>query len=198
MAVERGRASVPSWVPYGGVAAIAASILEIATTLFIEVVFPEALVPGTRDALLAADVVVTYLVLGIVGVAAVYVRYRADFGWPGTAGLLAIALGALVGIGTVLLVGVVAGSLLNFVLVFGGAGLLAIDLWRVPTIPRSAAVLMGLAPITALAGMVGFALSPESLLALGAFLVLNLAWGGAWIVLGYHLWTERTGRNRSA
>lgn len=196
MTVEAERTTVPTWVRYGGLAAIIASILEVFTTLFIEVVFPEALVPGTRDALLAADLVITYLILGIIGVAAVYVRYNDSFGWVGNLGLLSITVGALIGIGSILLIGLTAGNLLNFILVFGGAGLLAIGLWRTPTIPRSAAILMGLSPVAALVGIVGFSLAPESLLTLGAFLVLNIVWGGSWIILGYHLWTDSTARSK--
>ena len=196
MAVETERSAVPSWVRYGGLAAIVAAVLEILTTLFLEAMFPEAVVPGTRDALLVADIVLTYLILGLVGVAAVYVRYNDSFGWVGNLGLLSIAVGVFVGIGTILLTGSAAGTLLNFVLVFGGAGLLAIGLWRTPTIPRSAAILMGVAPIAAAIGIAGLSISPESLLAIGAFFLLNVVWGGAWIVLGYHIWTDSPPRGR--
>lgn len=188
MATESARGAMPTWVRYGGLAAIVAALLEMFTSAFAGVVFPEALEPGTRDALLVGDLVVTYLVLGVVGVAAVYGGYRAEMGWPGKLGLLSIAVGAVVGIVSVVLTGVIAGNLLNVLLVFGGAALLAVGLWRIPSVPRSAAALMGLAPVLAVAGIAAFLLVPEGALGAVAFLAVNVVWGLAWIVLGYHLW----------
>lgn len=45
------------------------------TSLAIGVAFPEAFTPGTRDEVIVADIVLTYLVLGFVGVAALYAYY---------------------------------------------------------------------------------------------------------------------------
>lgn len=169
-----------SLVRYGGLVAIAAALLEVLTTTLSEFAF-------TTDAIEVGDVVATYLLLGIVGVAAVYVRYEDEFEWPGKVGLAAIATGAVVGLVSVL-AGSVVGSLLNLVLVFGGAAFLAVGLWRAPSAPRSAAVLMGLAPAFAVVGIAAFSLAPESLLGPVLIVVLNVVWGAAWIVLGYHLW----------
>ena len=187
MATERE--PVPSWVRYGGIAAILASILEVLTTLLIELAFPEAFVPGTRDALIVGNVVITYLVLGVVGVAALYARYDDAFGWVGTLGLLSIAVGAVVGIVAVLTTRSIAGGLLNLVLVFGGAALLSVGLWRIATVPRSGALLMGASPVAAVVAIVGFLALPGTFLGPLGFLVLEVVWGAAWIVLGYHLWT---------
>lgn len=191
MAVETSGRRASQWVRYGGLAAIVAAVLELATTLLLGLLFPEALVPGTADAAVVADLVLTYLVLGIVGVAAVYVRYGDAMGLVGTAGLAAIAVGALVGFASVLLTGSIAGTFLNMVLVLGGAALLAVGLWRTPPIPRSAAVLLGVAPVAAVVGIVGFSATPEGILGPLAYVAFNLTWAGAWIVLGYHLWTDR-------
>lgn len=193
MAAETGRGRMPRWVRYGGLAAILASVLEMSTSAFAGVVFPEALEPGTRDALVVGDLVVTYLVLGVVGVAAVYGGYRTVMGWTGKLGLLSIAVGAVIGIVTTVLTGSVAGNLLNVLLVFGGAALLAVGLWRIRSVPRSVPVLMGLSPVLAVAGVAAFLLAPEGVLGTVAFLAVNVVWGLAWIVLGYHLWrTPRT------
>lgn len=188
MAAKTDHRTVPSWVRYGGLAAILASILEMFTSIFAGTLFPEALEPGTRDALVVGDIVVTYLVLGVVGIAAVYGRYGDELGLAGALGLVAIAVGAVIGIVTVVVTGALAGNLLNVVLVFGGAGLLAVGLWRIRTVPRSAPVLMGLTPVAAVAGIAAFLVAPESSAGLFAFLVVNVVWGLAWIVLGYHLW----------
>lgn len=193
MATETSRASAPSWVRYGGLVIVAAALLELVASLTIGVLFPEALVPGTRDAVVVADIVLTYLVLGLVGVAALYVYYRRSFGWIGNLGLLLIAVGIVVGVVTIVLTGSAAGSLLNMALVFGGAALLAVGLWRTPSAPRSATLLMAATPVAALVAIVGFALSPEGLLGPIAYLVLSLVWAGAWIVLGVHLWRARPG-----
>lgn len=188
MAAKTERDAVPSWVRYGGLAAILASILEMFTSIFAGALFPEALEPGTRDALVVGDLVVTYLVLGVIGVAAVYGRYGDELGRAGTLGLVAVAAGAVIGIVTVVVTGSFAGNLLNVLLVFGGAALLAVGLWRIPSVPRSAPVLMGLAPVAAVAGIAAFVVAPESSVGPVAFLVVNVVWGLAWIVLGYHLW----------
>lgn len=79
----------------------------------------------------------------------------------------------------------------RLLVVFVEAGLLAVGLWRTPSIPRSAALLMGLTPVAAVVGVVGFSLSTESFLGLLGFVVLSLAWSGAWIILGYHLWHQK-------
>lgn len=186
MSAERPDRAVPRWVRYGGLAAVLASVLEFGTSTLVGVVFPEAFEPGTRDALLVGDVVVTYLVLGLVGIAALYGRYGRALGRVGLVGLLSIAVGAVVGIVATLVTGVVAGSLLNVALVFGGAALLAVGLWRLPTVPRAAPVLMGAAPVGVAAGIVAFAVAPEAGPLL--FLLVNAVWGLAWVVIGYHLW----------
>lgn len=90
---------------------IVASILELLTTLGIGVLFPEALEPGSRSAAIVADIVVTYLIPGVIGSSALYVRYRNAFGWIGTVGLGSIAVGAVVGLTSILLTGSVAGNL---------------------------------------------------------------------------------------
>lgn len=188
MVAERRARRVPAWVRYGGLAAILASVLEFGTSTLVGVVFPEAFEPGTRDALLVGDVVVTYLVLGIVGCAALYGRYSRELGRVGLVGLLSIAVGAVVGIVATVVNGVVAGSLLNVALVFGGAAFLAVGLWRLPTVPRAAPVLMGAAPVGVAAGIVAFAVAPEAVAGPLIFLAVNAVWGLAWVVLGYHLW----------
>lgn len=193
MAAETDRDAVPAWVRYGGLAAILAAVLETLVSLFVGAVFPEAFEPGTRDALLVGDLVVTYLVLGVVGAVAVYGRYGDALGWIGNLGLLAIALGAVVGVAMVVVTGSVASDLLNLLLVFGGAALLAVGLWRIRSVPRSAAALMGLAPVLVVASIAAALLAPESLVAPVTFVVLSLVWGAAWIVLGYHLWRSPRG-----
>lgn len=122
-------------VRFGGLVAIAAAVLEMVTTALSQFA-------TVGDAVEIGDVVATYLLLGLVGVAAVYVRYEGEFEAAGKLGLGAIAAGAVVGLATVRS-GSVAASLLNLFLVFVGAALLAVDLWRAPTAPRGAAVLMG-------------------------------------------------------
>lgn len=77
------------------------------------------------EAVEVGDVDVTYLLLGIVAVGAVYVRYEAQFEWTGRPGLGAVAAGAVVGLATVRS-GSVATSLPNLLSVFGGAALLAV------------------------------------------------------------------------
>lgn len=80
------------------------------------------------------------------------------------------------------------------VLVFGGAALLAVGLWRTPSIPRSAAVLMALTPVAAIVGIVGYAQSPEGLLGLVGYVVLSVVWAAAWVILGYHIWRQKPDR----
>lgn len=75
MAAETRRAGLPSWTRYGGLVIIVAALLEMVTSLAIGVAFPEAFTPGTRDEVIVADIVLTYLVLGFVGVAALYAYY---------------------------------------------------------------------------------------------------------------------------
>lgn len=193
MAAESDRVAVPAWVRYGGLAAILGAILETAVTFSVGALFPEAFEPGTRDALLVGDLVVTYLVLGVVGAVAVYGRYGDALGWTGNLGLLAIAVGAVVGVAVTVLTGIVATDLLNLLLVYGGAALLAVGLWRIPSVPRSAAALMGLSPVLVVAGIVAVLLAPGSLVGPVTFVVLSLVWGAAWIVLGYHLWRSPRG-----
>lgn len=198
------------WVRYGGPVIVLASVLELLTILLVGIVYPEGVVEGTGDAALVRNLVLTYLVLGGIGVVVLYVRYRDSFGLVGTLGLYLILLGVAFGVATLLttgsmagdlpLVGVlfgdvittyVPGALVNQFLVFGGAGFLAVGLWRTPTVPTSATVLMGLTPLAAATGIVGFALLPETVLGPIGFLALTVVWAGAWIILGYHLWTER-------
>ena len=171
-----------SLVRYGGLVAIVAAVLEMFTTALTQFA-------TVGDAVEVGDVVATYLLLGIVGVAAVYVRYEAEFELPGTLGLAAIAAGAVIGLATVRS-GSVTASLLNLLLVFGGAALLSIDLWRAPAAPDGAAVLMGLAPVFAVLAVGAFSLAPGSLLGPVLIVALNVVWGAAWIVLGYRLFTE--------
>lgn len=191
MATERRRPAVPSWARYSGLVIIVGAVLELITSFAIGLAFPEAFIPGTRDAAIVADIVLSYLVLGFIGVVALYVYYGDSFGRIGNLGLLSIAVGIVIGVGTILLTGSAVGTLFNMVLVFGGAGLLAIGLWRTPDIPRSAALLMGAAPIAAAVTIVGLSQSPESLLGQVGYLALSLVWAGAWIILGYHLWRQR-------
>lgn len=198
-----------SWIRYGGPVIVVASLLEIFTILLVGFVYPEGVVDGTGDAALVRYLVITYLVLGGIGVVVLYVRYRDSLGLVGNLGLYLILLGVAFGIATLLttgsmagdlpLVGVlfgdvitsyVPGALINQFLVFGGAGFLAVGLWRTPTIPTSAAVLMGLTPLAAATGIVGFSLLPDTVVGPIGFLVLTVVWAGAWILLGYHLWTE--------
>lgn len=169
-------------VRFGGLVAIAAAVLEVVTTALSQFA-------TVGDAVEIGDVVATNLLLGLVGVAAVYVRYEGEFEAVGELGLGAIAAGAVVGLATVRS-GSVAASLLNLFPVFGGAALLAVDLWRAPTAPRGAAVLMGLAPVFAVLGVAPFSVAPASLLGPVLIGVLNVVWGAAWIILGSRLFTE--------
>lgn len=179
---------VPDWVRYGGLAAIVASVLQLATGAFVGLAFPEALEPGTRDALVVGDVVVTYLVLGLVGVVTVYGRYRARLGLPGNLGLFSIAVGAVLGVATVFLTGSVAVTRPNAMLIYGGAGLLAVGLRRIPSVPRGVPLLLGLSPVVWLVGTVASGLAPDDPLGPAAFLAVEAAWAVAWVALGYHLW----------
>ena len=198
------------WVRYGGPVIVLASLLELLTILLVGVLYPEGVVDGTGEATIVRNLVLTYLALGGIGVVVLYVRYRDSFGLIGTLGIYLILLGVAFGVATLLttgsmagdlpLVGVlfgdvittyVPGALVNQFLVFGGAGFLAVGLWRTPTVPTSAVVLMGLTPLAAATGIVGFALFPDSPVGPIGFLALTVVWAGAWIVLGYHLWTER-------
>lgn len=197
------------WVGYGGPVIVLASLLELFTILLVGILYPEGVVEGTGEAAIVRNLVLTYLVLGGIGVVVLYVRYRDSFGLVGNLGLYLILLGVVFGITTLLttgsmagdlpLVGVifgdvitsyVPGALINQFLVFGGAGFLAVGLWRTPTIPTSAAVLMGLTPLAAAVGIVGFSLFPDTVVGPIGFLALTVVWAGAWILLGYHLWTE--------
>lgn len=198
MMARGGRfSSGPSWVRLTGILVIISAVLEIFTSVFLEIVFPEALVPGTSDAALVTDIVITYLILGLIGVIGLYLLYHDSFGWIGNLGLLAIAIGAIVGIAATLVTAMPTGDLFNWIVVFGGAGLLAGGLWRTPRIPRIAAVLMAVTPIAAGLTIVGLAIAPTSPFTLIAYLTLNVTWGGAWIVIGYHLMTVSTIRPRA-
>lgn len=161
--------------------------------------FPDVTVPGTLAALGHVGVGVTFLVLGIVAVGALYVRHKDTLGAVGTAGLLSIGGGTVLGIG--ITVGMVTGGLaiVNTLLVIGGAGLLAVSLRRISDTPKSAAYLLGLsfiafAAVLALASgpgvapVVDFALAVVSL---GAFSV-------AWVILGVHLWRDTPTRDTAA
>lgn len=210
MANRTNRRATPSWIRYGGPVIVLASLLELFTILLVGIVYPEGFVEGTGDAALIRTLVLTSLVLGGVGVVFLYVRYRNSFGLVGTLGSYLILLGVAFGVATLLttgsmagdlpLVGVlfgdvittfVPGALINQFLVFGGAGFLAVGLWRTPTVPTSATVLMGLTPLAAATGIVGFSLLPNTVVGPIGFLVLTVVWAGAWLILGYHLWTER-------
>lgn len=132
------RAVVPSWVRYSGIVIILASLLDLFTNFVVVAVFPEAFIPGTRDAVIAGTFVLSYLILGIIGVVALYVYYTDSFGWIGKGGLLSIAIGAGIGVVTIITTGDIGGNFLNFFLVlFVGAGLLAVGLRRIPSIPWS-------------------------------------------------------------
>lgn len=210
MANRTTRIGTPSWVRYGGIVVIVAALLELLTILLVGLLYPEGVVAGTGDETIVRTLVLTYLALGGIGVIVLFVRYRDTFGLVGNLGLYLILLGVAFGVATLLttgsmagdlpLVGVlfgdvittyVPGALVNQFLVFGGAGFLAAGLWRTPTVPTSATVLMGLTPLAAATGIVGFALLPDTVVGPIGFLVLTVVWAGAWIVLGYHLWTER-------
>lgn len=192
MATRTEQAAAPSWVRYSGIIIVLASLLDLFTNFIAVAVFPEAFIPGTRDAVIVGSLILSYLILGIIGAVALYVYYKDDFGWIGKVGLVSIVIGAGIGVAAIVTTGSLGGSFLNtFLVVFVGAGLLAVGLWRTPSTPRSAALLMGLTPVAAVVGMVGFSQSPESFLGLLGFGVLSLVWNGAWIVLGYHLWQQK-------
>lgn len=188
MATQSEQAAAPSWVRYSGLIIILAALLDLFTDFVAINMFPEAFVPGTRDAFIVGNLVLSYLILGSLGAVVLYVYYADVFGWIGKVGLILIVVGAGVGAATIVTTGAPGGSLLNlFLVVFLGAGLLAVALWRTPSIPRSAALLMGVTPVAA-AVAVGFTEFIESFLGILGFVVMSLAWSGAWIILGYHLW----------
>lgn len=184
---------VPTWVRYGGLAAVLAAVLAVATSLLVATLFHGSLDPGTRDSLVVGDLVVTYLLLGLLGVVAVHGRYSAALGWTGNLGLFTVAVGGVFGVAATVLYGVGVGNLLQLSLLFGGAALLAVGLRRIPSTPRSAAALLGLAPVLAVVAVAAGALSPESRLGAIAYVLVSLTWGGAWVVLGYHLWRSPDG-----
>lgn len=196
MAAEAEREGVPTWVRYGGLAAVLAAVLATVTSLLVATLFPAALDPGTRDALVVGDLVVTYLLLGLLGVVAVYGRYGDALGWTGNLGLFTVAVGAVFGVAATVRYGVGVGTLLQLSLLFGGAALLAVGLRRIQSAPRSAAVLLGLSPVLATVTVVARTLSPGSRLGALAYVLVSLAWGGAWVVLGYHLWRSPAGTAR--
>lgn len=184
-------ATAPSWVRYSGLVIILAALLDLFTDFVAINMFPDAFVPGTRDAVIVGNFVLSYLILGSLGAVALYVYYENVFGWIGKVGLILIVVGAGIGVVTVLTTGAPGGNLLNlFLVVFVGAGFLAVSLWQTPSIPRSAALLMGVTPVAA-AVAVGFTVFTESFLGILGFVVMSLAWSVAWIILGYHLWQQK-------
>lgn len=197
MATEAPRTGAPAWIRYAGIVIVVAALLELATGLAIGVLFPEAFTPGTSDEMIVANVVLAYLVLGFVGVGALYAHYGESFGRVGNLGLVSIAVGIVVGVASIALTGSAAADPLNLVLVFGGAGLLAVGLWRTPAVPRSAALLMAATPVAAVVGIVGFATAPEGLLGILGYLTVSVVWAAAWIVLGVHLWRQGPDRGAS-
>lgn len=188
MPTDADHDGVPDWVRYAGLAAIVASGLRLATGALVGLALPKALEPGARDALVVGDVVVTYLVLGLVGVLAVYGRYRARLGPAGNLGLFSIAVGGVLGVATVVVTGSVVVTRRNAMLVYGGAGLLAVGLRRIPTVPRGVSLLLGLTPFGWVAGTVASSLALDGHLGPAAFLAVDAAWAVAWVALGYHLW----------
>lgn len=193
MTADAARDAVAPWVRYGGLATVAAAVLQLATSAFVGLLYPEALERGSRAALVVGDVVVTYLVLGLVGVVAVYGRYRAALGLAGNLGLFAIAVGAVLGVATVVLTGSVALTRRNAMLLYGGAVLLAVGLGRIGSVPRVVPLLLGLTPLLGVVGAVATRLAPGSHLGPAAFLAVDAAWGFAWVALGYHLWRSPEG-----
>lgn len=188
MGAESDPDDVPTWVRYGGLSAAAAAVLGAATSLLVTSLFPEALEPGTRGSLVVGDLVVTYLLLGLLGVVAIHGRYADALGLAGNLGLFTVAVGAVFGVAATVLYGVGVGYLLRLSLLFAGAALLAVGLRRIPAVPRSGAVLLGLAPVLAVVAVVARSLSPGSHLGALAYALVSLVWAAAWVVLGYHLW----------
>lgn len=76
MATEPHRKGAPSWVRYSGIVIILASLLALFGNFFAIAVFPEVLVPGTWDVVIVGNLILSYVILGIIGAVTIYVYTR--------------------------------------------------------------------------------------------------------------------------
>lgn len=184
---------------WGGIAAMLGGALWALTPLRQDVFgggrFPES--PIFRPFNFVVEVITILLIVGLV---ALHARHKRTYGRLGTAGVVVIfggyALGFVGGIPAVLFPSdglrdvIMIGQNLGFLsmLIAGvGAILLGIALWRARAVPRLGAQLLIIALPVGLPGVIALA-------AIGfedsAGLALTVLYGGAWIALGYQLWSK--------
>lgn len=185
-----------NWIRLSGLAAMVGGVLWAVTPLR-EPVFGGGGLPGDAAFRPYNFVIIVIAILLATGLLGLHARYKRSYGRPGTVGAVVIFAGyALLLLGSIPAIlfsadgpmGLIkAGQDLGFfgaVISAFGAIFLGSTLWRARATPRFGSLLLIIAlPV----GIIGVILVSAAGLDDIAGLPLTVLYGGAWLILGYHL-----------